>query len=84
MARVIIDSPSKSYNSDRVRDNINLKINEGEFFVFVGPSGRGESSILRLIVGLIKPSSSKMKFNNTISKTPTLLYSLFDHRGGKR
>jgi multiple sugar transport system ATP-binding protein len=65
MATVIIDRINKHYDSQRVIDNINLKINDGEFFVFVGPSGSGKSTILRLIAGLIKPTSGRIKFNET-------------------
>lgn len=65
MAAVTIDKINKYYDSQRVIDNISLKINNGEFFVFVGPSGSGKSTILRLIAGLVKPSSGKIKFNNT-------------------
>uniref|UniRef100_UPI002585D88F ATP-binding cassette domain-containing protein n=1 Tax=Thermofilum sp. TaxID=1961369 RepID=UPI002585D88F len=32
--------------------NANLKINRGEFFVFLGPSGSGKSTLLRIIAGL--------------------------------
>ena len=31
-------------------DNLNLEINEGEFFTFLGPSGCGKSTTLRALV----------------------------------
>ena len=40
--------------------DINLKINPGEFFVFVGPSGSGKSTILRIMSGLEKSYSGKV------------------------
>ncbi|WP_103995438.1 ABC transporter ATP-binding protein [Paenibacillus sp. UNC499MF] len=37
--------------------NLNLQIKEGEFFTFLGPSGCGKTTILRSLVGFIKPTS---------------------------
>ncbi|GAA5236324.1 ABC transporter ATP-binding protein [Verticiella sediminum] len=37
--------------------NTNLRIDEGDFVALVGPSGCGKSTILKLVSGLIKPSS---------------------------
>lgn len=38
-------------------DNISLDVAEQEFAVIVGPSGCGKSSLLRLVAGLIEPTS---------------------------
>ena len=41
-------------------DNLNLEINEGEFFTMLGPSGCGKTTTLKMINGLIKPTSGKI------------------------
>lgn len=38
-------------------DRTNLRINQGDFVALVGPSGCGKSTILKLVAGLIQPSS---------------------------
>lgn len=40
--------------------NLNLNIKEGEFFTFLGPSGCGKTTILRSLVGFIKPTSGQI------------------------
>lgn len=40
--------------------NLNLTINEGEFFTFLGPSGCGKTTTLRTLVGFITPSNGKI------------------------
>ena len=37
-------------------DNLNLTINEGEFFTFLGPSGCGKTTTLRALAGFNIPS----------------------------
>ncbi|AKG33554.1 ABC transporter ATP-binding protein [Paenibacillus durus] len=39
---------------------LNLHIREGEFFTFLGPSGCGKTTILRSLVGFIKPTSGQI------------------------
>ncbi|MDP2911290.1 MAG: ABC transporter ATP-binding protein [Candidatus Omnitrophota bacterium] len=46
---------SKSFNSKKVLDNLNLIINSGEVIVIIGRSGCGKSVLLKHIIGLIKP-----------------------------
>lgn len=43
-----------------VLDNINMEIEEGETMVIVGPSGTGKSTLLRLLIGLSRPTSGQV------------------------
>jgi iron(III) transport system ATP-binding protein len=40
--------------------DMNLTINEGEFFTFLGPSGCGKTTSLRTLVGFITPSKGEI------------------------
>lgn len=44
-------------------DKINVTMESGEFVSLVGPSGCGKSTILRLIAGLIRPTTGKITMN---------------------
>ncbi len=48
-------------NSDDVIRNLSLKINKGEILSVVGGNGAGKTTLLRLICGIIKPYSGKIK-----------------------
>ena len=41
--------------------NLNLCVNEGDFFGFIGPNGAGKSTTIRILLGLISKSSGKAK-----------------------
>ena len=51
------------YGRETLLENINLKVESGEAFVLIGPSGQGKSSLLKLMAGLIEPTSGEILIN---------------------
>jgi sulfonate transport system ATP-binding protein len=51
---------SKSYGTRPVLQNIDLKIEPGQFVVIIGRSGSGKSTLLRLLAGLEQPDSGSV------------------------
>lgn len=45
---------------------LNLKINDGEFFVLLGPSGCGKTTTLRCIAGLEEPDQGQILFDDEV------------------
>jgi zinc transport system ATP-binding protein len=61
-----IDNVSFNYGAVSVLENISLKIYEDEFIGIIGPNAGGKSTLLKLILGLLKPSKgviSKFKYD---------------------
>ena len=52
MSKIVIKNLEKSFGDNKVINNFNIDINDGEFIVLVGPSGCGKSTLLRMISGL--------------------------------
>lgn len=50
-----------TYDGVAVLEDINLHVNKGEFLGIVGPNGGGKSTLLKLMLGLIKPQSGHIK-----------------------
>jgi ABC-type spermidine/putrescine transport systems, ATPase components len=46
-----IKNLSKSFGDVEVLKNINLEVEEGEFFSLLGPSGCGKTTLLRILAG---------------------------------
>ncbi|NNJ52689.1 MAG: ABC transporter ATP-binding protein [Ignavibacteriaceae bacterium] len=60
---------TKYYGKDRGITDLNLKINEGEIFGFIGPNGSGKTTTIRLFLSLLFPTSGRGKiFNYDIVK----------------
>lgn len=54
-------SLTKSYGKARGITNLDLTVNEGEFFGFIGPNGAGKSTTVRTLLGLISPTSGEAR-----------------------
>jgi ABC-type nitrate/sulfonate/bicarbonate transport system ATPase subunit len=46
-------------------DDVSLEVADQEFAVIVGPSGCGKSSLLRLVAGLVEPTSGEITLDGT-------------------
>lgn len=67
MAEVIFKNLEKIYsNGFKAVHNIDLKINDGEFLVIVGPSGCAKSTSLRMLAGLENISGGEIRIGNKI------------------
>ncbi|MBW4655948.1 MAG: sn-glycerol-3-phosphate ABC transporter ATP-binding protein UgpC [Kaiparowitsia implicata GSE-PSE-MK54-09C] len=52
MSDIVLKDVSKSFGAVSVLDRVSMRIESGEFIVFLGPSGCGKSTLLRMIAGL--------------------------------
>ena len=52
MSKIVIKNLEKSFGDNKVINNFNIDIKNGEFIVLVGPSGCGKSTLLRMVSGL--------------------------------
>ncbi|PID28401.1 MAG: hypothetical protein CSB55_05380 [Candidatus Cloacimonadota bacterium] len=73
-----------SYNNSVVLEDINLKIERNDFFAVIGSNGGGKTTLLKLILGILKPDSGivtidgqKAGEKNIIGYVPQ--YSEFDN-----
>jgi len=52
---------SKSFGDTTVIDDITLSVEGGQIFGLIGPSGCGKTTLVRLLVGLSKPTSGSVR-----------------------
>ena len=59
-----IEGVSKIYDG-RIKavDNLNMNIHQGEIFGFLGPNGAGKTTTLRMITGILAPTTGDILIN---------------------
>lgn len=56
----------KQYNGNWIIQNLNMKVNRGEIYGFLGNNGAGKTTTIRMIMGLIQPTAGDiLLFNRT-------------------
>lgn len=50
---------SKSFGSKRVVNQLELRVNQGEIFGFLGPNGSGKTTSIRMLCGLLTPDEGQ-------------------------
>ncbi len=59
---VEIEQLSKSYGRKKVVDSFSLKMEKGHIYGLIGPNGAGKTTIMRMMAGLTKEDSGRMRF----------------------
>ena len=57
---------NRQYTDFHALTNINLEVNDGEILGILGENGAGKTTLIKLMVGLLHPSSGSVKVNNFI------------------
>ncbi|MGG2067472.1 ABC transporter ATP-binding protein [Bacillus sp. S14(2024)] len=52
---------TKIYGNQKSVDNFNINVNQGEIYGFIGRNGAGKTTTIRMLLGLIKPTSGKIE-----------------------
>ncbi|MEI4804498.1 ABC transporter ATP-binding protein [Bacillus sp. FJAT-51639] len=52
---------TKIYGKQKSVDHLNINVNQGEIYGFIGRNGAGKTTTIRMLLGLIKPTSGKIE-----------------------
>jgi len=66
-----------SKKTEAVR-NVSFEIKGGEIFALLGPNGAGKSTVIKMIAGLIKPTTGKVLFDNSLHKNYKVLSAVLE------
>lgn len=67
MSLIDIKNVSFAYDKQLILENINLTVEERDFLAIIGPNGGGKSTLLKLILGMIKPKEGSI---SVLGKAP--------------
>ena len=60
---VEINNVTFTYNGETAVENVNLEILQGDFMAIIGPNGGGKTTLLKLILGLLKPDTGDIRIS---------------------
>lgn len=68
---ILLDHLEKRYGDHIAVNDVSLEVQAGEIFGFLGPNGAGKTSTIKMIMGLMKPTSGTITINGyDIQKDP--------------
>ena len=78
-----INGLTKAYGGTRAVDGLNMRVGQGDIYGFVGKNGAGKSTTMKMIAGLVTPTSGSIKlfdeqrtdggFSSSFSRIGTLI-----------
>lgn len=75
-----ITNLTKCFKERTAVDQLNLSIQQGEIFGFVGPNGAGKTTTIRMIAGLLSPTSGEVSVSgHRVSQSPELVKRLLGY-----
>lgn len=61
---IVLESVTRSFGEVRAIDNLSLEVESGEVLGLLGHNGAGKTTAVRLIAGLLAPSSGRVRVND--------------------
>jgi zinc transport system ATP-binding protein len=56
-----------AYNAEAVLEDVSMVVRQGDFIAMIGPNGGGKTTLLKLILGLVKPLAGEIR---VLGQTP--------------
>ena len=57
---ILVENLVKKYGAFTAVDGVSLEVASGEIHGFLGPNGAGKTTTIRIIAGLLKPTSGRV------------------------
>lgn len=71
MSRVELAGIAKAFDDVQALDEVSIDVEDGSFFVLLGPSGAGKTTTLRVIAGLETPDAGEVRFDGHLAGDAT-------------
>ena len=74
---------TKRFGARTAVDRLTMRVERGDIYGFLGPNGAGKSTTLRMLLGLVRPTSGVIKFPVRAVKLGVFTCALADRRNSR-
>lgn len=71
---VELRSVTAGYDRKPVLEDVDFSVNEGDFTGIIGPNGGGKTTLLKIILGIVKPFKGSLLYNDNLLKRTNIGY----------
>jgi iron complex transport system ATP-binding protein len=80
MSAISFNNLGHAYNPERwILHNFNGSIKKGSVFAILGPNGMGKTTLLKILLGILKPTEGDVKESGRMAFVPQLFQVSFDY-----
>lgn len=65
MSLISVKNVTFAYDAIKVLDDVNFEVNKGDYLGLIGPNGSAKSTLLKIILGILKPSKGTVNLFST-------------------
>jgi ABC-2 type transport system ATP-binding protein len=65
-----LEGVTKYYGAKKAVDGLDLEVRPGELFAFLGPNGAGKTTTLKMVCGLLRPTSGRVLVGGAAADSP--------------
>ena len=68
---ILLENVTRSFGRKVAVADLSLEVRPGELFAFLGPNGAGKTTTIRMLVGLLRPDSGRIRVcgHDTLTQT---------------
>lgn len=74
--KIAVQNVSKSFDKNKVLDNVSISVSTGEILCLLGPSGAGKTTLIRCIMGALKTDNGKISIDGKTVPNMKILYKM--------